>query len=171
MAGQIELEANKKKAGYIFISTAHFMELIVFLARCYDGEKTPESQALLQIGAAISYLEDHYSETISVKQLTRIAGMSESSLLRAFKRATGHTPTEYLRYLRLHRAQYLLRQTTLNITEIALETGFNDSNYFARAFHKAEGATPSAYRKNSSNKLNDSPLIAQASFPQRRLPG
>ena len=143
---QVEREAKERKAGYIFNSTALFMQLITFLARCYDGEQTPESQTLLRIGAAISYLENHYKEPVTVGQLTQIGGMSESSLLRAFKQATGSSPSEYLLNLRLQRARHLLEHTTLNITEIAFDTGFNDSNYFSRQFRKQTGSSPREYR-------------------------
>jgi len=146
LAGQLEMEAKEKKEGYIFTSTALFMQLIAFLARCYDGEQTPESQTLLRIGAAIGYLEDHHREAVCIQQLTQIAGMSESSLLRAFKQATGCTPVEYLLRLRIRHGCELLRRTDLNITEIAFETGFSDSNYFTRTFRKQNGLTPSAYR-------------------------
>jgi AraC family L-rhamnose operon transcriptional activator RhaR/AraC family L-rhamnose operon regulatory protein RhaS len=151
LAGQMEIEAKEKRPGYIFNSTALFMQLIIFLARCYDGERTPESRTLLRIGSAIGYLEDHYYEQISVKALSKIAGMSESSLLRAFKQATDRTPTEYLLRLRLRRARHLLRRTDLNITEIAFETGFQDSNYFTRQFRKQTGCSPREYR-NSQKK-------------------
>jgi len=146
LAGQLEMEAKEKKEGYIFTSTALFMQLIAFLARCYDGEQTPESQSLLRIGAAIGYLEDHYKEPVSIGQLTKIGRMSESSLLRAFKQATGCAPTAYLLNLRLRRAQHLLRCTGLNITEVAFESGFNDSNYFTRQFRKQIGISPREYR-------------------------
>ena len=147
LAEQLEREADEKRAGYVFNSTALFMQLITFLARCYDGERTPESRTLLRIGSAIGWLEDHYQEPVSVKQLTQIAGMSESSLLRAFKQATGRTPTDYLLHLRLRRARRLLKQTDLNITEVAFETGFQGSNYFTRQFRKQCGVSPREYRK------------------------
>jgi len=88
------------------------MQLTSFLACCYDGEQTPESRDLLRIGAAIGYLEDHYADPISVEQLTRIAGMSESSLLRAFKQPRPHTVPAGLaaapgaRPLALHRSEH-----------------------------------------------------------------
>ena len=74
--------------------------------------------------------------------------MSESSLLRAFKQATDRAPTQYLLDLRLRRAKNLLRNTSLNITEITFQTGFNDSNYFARQFRKRVGTSPHEYRKS-----------------------
>ncbi len=147
LAEQLEVEARARRAGYIFTATALFMQLTSFLSRCYDGEQTPESRDLLRIGAAIGYLEDHYADPISVEQLTQIAGMSESSLLRAFKQATDRAPTQYLLDLRLRRARDLLRNTSLNITEIAFQTGFNDSNYFARQFRKGIGTSPREYRR------------------------
>ncbi|MBT3191025.1 MAG: helix-turn-helix transcriptional regulator, partial [Verrucomicrobia bacterium] len=77
-------------------------------------------------------------------------GMSESSLLRAFKQATARAPTQYLLELRLRRARHLLRYTRLNVTEIAFQTGFNDSNYFARQFRKGVGTSPREYRRQST---------------------
>jgi AraC-like DNA-binding protein len=149
LAGQLENEAQVRHAGYVFTSTALFMQLIAFLARCYDGEKTPESRTLLRIGAAIGYLKGHFHEPIHLNQLVQIAGMSESSLLRAFKQATGRTPIEYLLHLRIQRAHELLLRTDLNITEIAFETGFNDSNYFSRQFRALMNQSPQKYRKEN----------------------
>ncbi len=149
LAGQLENEAKARHAGYVFTSTALFMQLIAFLARCYDGEKTPESRTLLRIGAAIGYLEEHFHEPVQLTQLTQIAGMSESSLLRAFKQATDRTPIGYLLHLRIQRARELLLRTDLNITEIAFETGFNDSNYFSRQFRALMNQSPQKYRKEN----------------------
>jgi len=149
LAGQLENEAKARRAGYVFTSTALFMQLIAFLARCYDGEKTPESRTLLRIGAAIGYLEEHFHKPVQLTQLTQIAGMSESSLLRAFKQATGRTPIGHLLQLRIQRARELLLRTDLNITEIAFETGFNDSNYFSRQFRALMNQSPQRYRKEN----------------------
>lgn len=146
LAERLEEEARARRAGYIFSATALFMQLIVFLSRCYEGEAAPESRALLRIGAAISWLEDHYREPVSLGTLTRIAGMSESTLLRTFRRATGRTPVEYLLRLRIRRACELLRRTEMNITEIAFETGFQDSNYFSRQFRLIMNKSPRDYR-------------------------
>ena len=67
--------------------------------------------------------------------------------MRVFRRATGQTPIDYLIRLRIQKAMEWLAGTSLSVTDIALKTGFDDSNYFTRQFRKATGETPTAYRK------------------------
>ena len=66
--------------------------------------------------------------------------------MRASTRALGQAPIDYLIERRLGAAMRLLRETDRPITDIALETGFSDSNYFARQFRRRTGTTPSAFR-------------------------
>jgi transcriptional regulator GlxA family with amidase domain len=68
-------------------------------------------------------------------------------LLRVFRQATGKSPIDYLIGLRIEAAKRLLRQSDLGMTEIALEVGFGDSNYFARQFRVVAGRTPSEFRR------------------------
>jgi len=75
--------------------------------------------------------------------------MSRSNLMRVFRKATGQTPIEYLLRLRIQKAMELLRNSSLSITEIALEVGFNDSNYFTRQFRRVLGETPRSFRRAS----------------------
>jgi len=59
----------------------------------------------------------------------------------------GDSPIDYLIRLRILQAANLLRKEELNITEVAYRVGFQDSNYFARQFHRIMGTTPSIYRR------------------------
>jgi AraC-like DNA-binding protein len=70
--------------------------------------------------------------------------------MRVFRKATGQTPIDYLVRLRIQKSISLLRNTDQPIIEIALESGFNDSNYFTRQFRKLTNESPSAYRKRIS---------------------
>ena len=72
--------------------------------------------------------------------------MSRSNLMRVFRAATGQSPIEYLLRLRIQKAMALLRNTDLTITEIAMEVGFNDSNYFTRQFKRVQGSSPTRFR-------------------------
>ena len=73
--------------------------------------------------------------------------MSPVSFVRHFRAATGLTPQEYLIKLRLEEAAILLQNPDLSIAEAALQSGFNDSNYFSRLFRKKNNISPRSYRK------------------------
>ena len=73
-----------------------------------------------------------------------------SNLMRVFRKATGQTPIEYLVRLRIQRAMDMLRNTDLTVTEIALEVGFNDSNYFTRQFRRILGESPRSFRQRNA---------------------
>ena len=94
----------------------------------------------------ISYIETHYAEQIGLQNLKDVANMSTSTLLRKFKRATEHTPVEYLLRVRVSHAVALLGNPEMSITEVAFAVGFQDSNYFARQFKRIMRVSPSEYR-------------------------
>jgi AraC-like DNA-binding protein len=147
LAAELEKELAEQRPGFEAAARVKLVELIVFLSRAYDATETTEAHALLRVGHVIGALENDFSKGWKIEELLRIAHMSRSSLMRVFRKATGQAPVEYLVRLRTQKAMELLRNTDLSITEIALQTGFNDSNYFARQFNKLMEESPSAYRK------------------------
>ena len=78
--------------------------------------------------------------------------MSESTVLRTFKRITGYSASEYQMRRRMLAATDELTSTDKSVTQIAYDMGFNDSNYFSRSFRRFTGITPTAYRKRFSKK-------------------
>jgi len=54
--------------------------------------------------------------------------------------------------IRIEKAKDLLKDTTLTVSDVALETGFNSSTYFTRAFKKWQNMTPSEYRKKRGKR-------------------
>ena len=147
MAEHVESELRERNPGFQYLATAGFMNLIGFLCRCYSKTPTPSARSLLRLGAVISHLEQHLNEPVAIASLLPIAGMSETSLRRVFRETTGYAPIDYLIRLRVARASHLLRTTESRISEIAWQTGFEDSNYFTRQFRAITGYSPRAYRK------------------------
>lgn len=143
----MERECEDRREGREVALRAKLLELIVYLSRSYTESDTTEAHALLRVGQVIGALENDMTRDWKLDDLLRIANMSRSNLMRVFRKATGQPPIEYLIRLRVQRAMELLRQTSLSVTEIALEVGFNDSNYFTRCFRKAAGQTPRQYRQ------------------------
>lgn len=148
---ELETECTGRAVGYEAAAQAKLIELMVFLARSYDTSKVPEAQALLRVGHVIRALENDFSRHWKIDELVQIAHMSRSNLISVFRKATGRPPIEYLLHIRIQKAMQLLHGTSMNITEIAMETGFNDSNYFSRQFKSIAGKTPSAFRETAAN--------------------
>ena len=92
------------------------------------------------------YIEAHLEKTISIGALAGIVGLSKYYFARAFKQSEGLTPHDYLLQCRVRRAQELLANTDLPLSEIALASGFSDQSHFARRFRERLGVTPSSYR-------------------------
>lgn len=144
---EMERECDEVKTGYEVALRAKLLELMVYLSRAYVESDTTEAHALLRVGNVIGALENDFSKDWKLDDLLKIAHMSRSNLMRVFRKATGQPPIEYLVRLRIQRAMELLRSTNLSVTEIALEVGFNDSNYFTRCFRKATSQSPRQYRQ------------------------
>jgi AraC-like DNA-binding protein len=126
---------------------ARLLELMVFLSRQYGDNRTEGGRVLLRVGGVIGALERDFARPWTVDEMAAMARMSRSSFLRAFRRAQGVAPVEFLVERRLREAERLLRETDRAITEIALDTGFSDSNYLARQFRRRRGCSPSAWRR------------------------
>lgn len=148
LADEMDRESNDASPGYEVALRAKLLELLVFLSRAYTRSETTEAHALLRVGNVIGALENDCSKDWKLEDLMAIAHMSRSNLMRVFRKATGQTPIEYLIRLRIQKAMDLLRNTSLSITEIALDVGFNDSNYFTRQFRRVLGETPRAFRQS-----------------------
>jgi AraC-like DNA-binding protein len=143
----LEQELSGKSAGFEILAIALFMELIGFISRTYAHMKGAHHSDLLRLSEVISHLERNYAQDIRLPDLTKLARMSESRLLRSFRGATGHSPIDYLLRLRIRQACGLLRQEDRNITEVAYQVGFNDSNYFSRQFRRIMGISPRQHRQ------------------------
>lgn len=100
------------------------------------------------INKAKKYVEDNISRSdLSVEELSRAMNMSRVHLYKKILKLTGKTPIEFIRVLRLKRAEQYLRQSQLTISEVAYKLGFNNPKYFSRYFQEEYGMSPSEYQK------------------------
>lgn len=147
LAGDMVREVESGQPGRGVLLLARLLELMTFLSRQYARMRSPAGQELLRIGEVIGALEREFTRAWTIDQMCRMAHMSRSSFLRSFRRALGQAPVEFLIERRLDAARRMLRDTDRPVTEVALDCGFGDSNYFARLFRKMTGVTPSAFRR------------------------
>jgi AraC family L-rhamnose operon transcriptional activator RhaR/AraC family L-rhamnose operon regulatory protein RhaS len=147
---RMQKEAEQAKSGYDTLLIGMLLELLVFFSREYSKVDIPQARNLYRIGKIIGKLETSYRRNWSVDELARSAGMSKSSLMNAFRDATGHTPVDFLIRIRLQKVAEMLIESNKSISEIAPECGFCDSNYLTRQFRKIYNQTPRQFRQNNS---------------------
>lgn len=94
-----------------------------------------------------SQIEEQFSRELKIPQLARLVNVSTSHLRHLFKSETGLTPTQYLKRLRMQKAQLLLETTFLSVKQISNRVGFSDDTYFSREFKKTYGVAPGRYRQ------------------------
>ncbi|MDX1451075.1 MAG: helix-turn-helix domain-containing protein [Oleiphilaceae bacterium] len=91
-------------------------------------------------------LEENYQERLSLSEVANTTGLSERTLLRRFKRATGDSPSAYLQLVRLEKARQLLELSDLSVAEIVLAVGYEDVSSFTKLFKRKTGLNPGQYR-------------------------
>lgn len=100
-----------------------------------------------RIKQMLSYIQEHYSEKITVQDIASSIHISERGCYRLFQTSLGETPVEFMISLRLQKAQELLRYTDKSVLEVAVETGFGTSSYFGKIFKQYHHITPKQYKK------------------------
>jgi AraC-like DNA-binding protein len=139
-------EQNNLQSGSMTFILTSFIQLILLVCRKSNFSDNRYYGYSHQISKAINYMENNYSQKITLANLAEVSGLSGSSFRRCFHNAVGLSPINYLLKLRLRKAAVLLDTGDLSISEIAYKTGFSDSNYFIRQFKKFTGVTPLKYR-------------------------
>lgn len=106
--------------------------------------KDTKKQNIIQIR---SYLDEHFTESISLDALADMIYINKYYLVKAFKQQFGLTITQYIQQKRITHAKHLLRFTNRTIESVGIECGMEQPHYFSRIFKKVEGITPSQYRE------------------------
>ncbi len=133
-------------------SRSFFMEIILMLEKAYgiigqNGFSIPEN--IIQnphLKNAVIYIESHYHKAITLKDITKAASLSHSSLTQLFKKELDTTPVEYLWQYRIRVAKKHLEFTSLPIKDISARCGFKTVQHFSRKFEAYTGYTPSKFR-------------------------
>jgi AraC-like DNA-binding protein len=107
------------------------------------------------------YLENHYTENVTLETIVNLSGLSAYHLIRVFRSETGLPPHAYLEQVRITRARQLLRKGN-SIADVAFMTGFADQSHFSRHFKKMTGVTPGQYRRGAITYKTVLPPKAQA---------
>jgi len=104
-----------------------------------------------QVLRVSAFINQHFHETISVKDLSRVAGRSVSHFTRSFRASFGVSPHAYLMGWRVNRARDLMLTSDLSLSEIALSCGFSDQAHLSRLFRQMVGESPRVWRHKSGS--------------------
>lgn len=95
----------------------------------------------------MQYIEEHYTENITLTSMSELTFVNPSYLGYLFKREVGVSFVEYVNEKRIDKAARYLLETNMKVYEIMDNIGITDKNYFLKLFKKYKGSTPTAYRK------------------------
>jgi transcriptional regulator GlxA family with amidase domain len=99
----------------------------------------------------IGLIEERLVNELSDQVLSKMVNLSPGRLRQLFKQETGLSPKQYVKSLRMKRAEQLLRTSFLSIKEVTSKSGFRDVSHFVRDFKKANGMTPKAFRMRTKH--------------------
>lgn len=141
------MEHKLREVGYEQIVNSSFFILITLAARAYSAKEEQPFGDDAAFAQTVAFMQTQYTQPLSIPSLAEMAHMSERHFGRKFKEMYQMPPSRYIMQLRLARACALLEETRLSITDIAMECGFSDINYFAKAFKAAYDCSAIQYRK------------------------
>ncbi|HEX8947898.1 MAG TPA: response regulator transcription factor [Dissulfurispiraceae bacterium] len=111
------------------------------------GAKRPPSHILRAILDVKDYIDENFSNQISLTEAAGMASMSRTYFCDYFKRITGYSLRDYYNYIRVERAKEMLREGNRSIAEISAAMGYNSVNYFIEAFRKVCGYSPADFKR------------------------
>ncbi len=116
----------------------------------FNGQKEHKDE---EVKIVQEFVEQNYSEKISVESLAGKASTSVRNFIRRFKKATNNTPIEYIQRVRIEAAKKKLESTTLKINEVMYDIGYNDDKTFRTIFKRYAGLTPLEYRNKYNREM------------------
>lgn len=147
-------EFINRKAGYELIIKSKLYNILGLMIRNFH-QVTGHNRSSLGGNAEISeefrillqYIEQNFNQSININDAAKMINVSPSHFCRLFKRITGKTLIEYVNVLRIYKAESLLMEPNLTVTEIAEKIGFGSLAYFGRVFRDIKNISPTDYRK------------------------
>ena len=139
-----------------FIRTNLF-QLFALVVKEYSSSMPFKDEAIYSkyrdsLQRALEYINSNYTQEIRLDNVCKIAMMSRSSFSYIFPRITGQKYVEYLNFLRVRLAKKMLKETDLQIRDVAVECGFNNPTHFGRVFKQITGTTASKFVKEKWKK-------------------
>lgn len=150
---QIDESCASRPNGYQLLVKSclfRFFFLLISAQKNRDSVSSIKTKSLEKLKTILKYVEEHYSEAITIEVMASITFYSKSHFMKFFKSHMGLGFTQYLNDYRLTMAARLLVTGSSNILEVAVATGFDNLSYFNRLFKRKYTQSPTEYRRTSS---------------------
>lgn len=153
---EIYKEWNERKEGYPLMIKANVLRILTMLIRTYQdesksGEMLKEKKnAMKRLEQAFDYIDAHYCEKITLEDVAASVYMSANYFSSYFRKVTNISFSDYVTRMRINHARELLREGKGNVTDIAMECGFNNISNFYRLYKKHVGKTPKDEKSKNS---------------------
>jgi AraC-like DNA-binding protein len=154
-------ELASDSAGQEIVLAASVEHLAVHLLRNFSNMRRSDELELSRVGLidrrirrAVELMHAQMDRELSLKEIAAASYLSPFHFARLFKKLTGASPHAYLATLRTKRAQLLLAETDLSVTEISSRVGYASSSHFTKAFRQATGLTPRGFRSALVSRNN-----------------
>jgi len=153
---RIRHEGEQRQPYFREACAASLLEMLIALVRHARGlPRDPRYPTDLPDGAlsdvvarrAVRYLHGHYSQPLTLRELSRVLGVSERHLRARVEQALGQTPLRYLAQYRIDRAKDLIAHREVALKDVAARTGFKSIHHFTRTFTRLVGLSPAAWRR------------------------
>ena len=148
-------ELAGEKPGKEIVMRALVEQALVHLLRNYSAPRLSEELELSRAGLvdrrirrSVELMHSQLDQDLTLKALAAASYLSPFHFARLFKKLTGSSPHNYLAGIRATKAQLLLAETDLSVTEIGARVGYLSGSHFTKAFRIATGATPREFRKS-----------------------
>ena len=149
--GELAAMLSEYADGMIAKTASRLCRLLSVIASAPNGYNA-EPLFDRRIGQIVRYINEHYSEIADIEQIAAHFFISKYHLCRTFNKNLGLPLVSYLNTIKVRAAAELMQNEELNLTEIAIRSGFNSSSYFCRVFKAEKGVSPTVYRKNLQGK-------------------
>lgn len=128
--------------GHLYLFFGLLIQLTMRLKK-----KRSESMSEYYIRESIMYIEQHYSESISVEMIADFLGITRTYFGRIFNKSMGKSPQQFIIEYRMAKGAELLRLTGMTISDISKKVGYENPLHFSRAFKSVYKLSPKYYRE------------------------
>jgi AraC family transcriptional activator of pobA len=153
IAMQLADEFEQKRHGFELAVRSYCQLLFTWLSREFTVKQRSDTEMNAfrtktdQFKELLTLLESDMTERVTVEQAASFVHLSPYHFCRMFKKMTGQTLVQYMNLNRVNKAEYLLKNTTMSVTDIAAEVGCSSINSFSKLFRQLRGLSPRDMRK------------------------
>lgn len=161
LVGRVAGQEEARRIARVYLLQPHSEGQLHYASLLAGAQHQDGLVAEAQIWAA-----DNYALPAPVNAMAARCGLSERSLLRRFRKATGQTPVDYIQTLRIEEAKQMLEATDMPVEDIAAEVGYTETSSFRNAFRRYVGIPASTYRRRRLSPVPQSPGGSSIADPE-----